>query len=338
MPTHTNEDAIASLRRWVFDGEIPETTLSRLTADPRLPAAIRTLAVNGLEASANNKALDGICKDAGRYFTAMLVVYLHASGQLTLPNLKAYCATTKLLSPGRARALLSYLRYLKFIDPVPAELRKGPARYTATAALLTAWRSQLRAALLAACTIEPAVRIVLDRLDDPEVFFTFIRIQTDDMIAGAENDDAHREDPFMRTIIHRHAGARILLSLIAATEFPPSASIPLSISATAQRFGVSRIHVQRMLDDAQREGLLSRTDRGEVVFAESAKTYMRYFYPMQMIRLFSAAAKTIAALPDIVQPVAMHDPQPRAAGMSLAGAMPGGPWFAQSAKVHPARS
>jgi hypothetical protein len=43
---------------------------------------------------------------------------------------------------------------------------------------------------------------------------------------------------------------------------------------------------------------------------------------MQMIRLFSAAAKTIAALPDIVQPAAAHAPQPRAAGMSLARAIP----------------
>jgi hypothetical protein len=323
MSTHINQDEIASLSRWVSDGDVSEATLSRLMSDPRLPEAIRALAVNGLDASANNKALDGACKDAGRYFAAMLVVYLHASGQLTLPNLKAYCGTTKLLSPGRARALLSYLRYLKFIDELPAEQRQGPVRYTATAALLTAWRSQLSAALEAACTIEPAVRIVLDRLDDPDVFFTFIQIQTNEMIAGVENDDARREAPFMRILIHRHAGARILLSLIAAAaEFPPAKPIPHSISATAQRFGVSRIHVQRMLDEAEREGLLRRTDRGEIVFGESAKSYMRYFYPMQMIRLVSAAAKTIAARPDIVQCAAMQAPQPRAAGLSLAHAIP----------------
>jgi hypothetical protein len=94
MPTHTDENDIASLKRWVSDGDIPEAALSRLMSDPRLPEAIRTLAVNGLEASAKDKALDGICKDAGRYFAGMLVVYLHASAQLTLPKLKAYCATT----------------------------------------------------------------------------------------------------------------------------------------------------------------------------------------------------------------------------------------------------
>ncbi len=313
--THDNADDIASLRRWIIDGEIPEAISSRLTSDPRLPDAIRALAVNGLDASANDKALDGACKDAGRYFAAMLVVYLHAAGQLTLPNLKAYCATTKLLSPGRARALLSFLRYLKFIDLVPAELRRGPDRYTATPALLKAWRSQLGAALEAACTMEPAVRIVLDRLDDQDVFFTFIQIQTNDMIAGIEKNEAHREAPFMRILVHRHAGTRVLLSLLAAAdEFPPAKPIPLSISATSRRFGVSRIHVQRMLDEAEREGLLSRTDRGEIVFAESAKTYMRYFYPMQLIRLFSAAAKTIAARPDILQPVATRSlPESRAA-------------------------
>jgi hypothetical protein len=37
---------------------------------------------------------------------------------------------------------------------------------------------------------------------------------------------------------------------------------------------------------------------------------------MQMIRLFSAAAKTIAARPDIVHPAAEHDPQPRFARVS----------------------
>ena len=106
MPTHDNDDEIASLRRWISDGEIPEAALSRLTSDPRLPEAIRALALNGLEAIAKDKALDGACKDAGRYFAAMLVVYLHASGQLTLPNLKAYCGTSGLLSPGRARAAI----------------------------------------------------------------------------------------------------------------------------------------------------------------------------------------------------------------------------------------
>src|ERR1700710_372784 len=133
MPTHDSKDEIASLRQWIVGGEIPEAISSRLTSDPRLPDAIHALAVNGLHASGNDKALDGICKDAGRYFAGMLVVYLHAIDQLTLPNLKAYCAATKLLSPGRASALLSYLRYLKFIDVLPAELRKGPVRYTATA-------------------------------------------------------------------------------------------------------------------------------------------------------------------------------------------------------------
>jgi hypothetical protein len=315
MPTHANEDDVASLRRWVSAGKIPEETFSRLIADPRLPAAIRTLAVNDLDACASDKALDGAGKDAGRYFAAMLVVYLHVSGQLTLPNLKAYCTKSGLLSPGRARALLSFLRYLKFIDQVPAELRKGPARYTATPALLIAWRHQLRAALQAACVIEPGVRIVLDRLDDPEIFFTFIQIQTNEMIAILGNNDAHREAPFMRILIHRHAGARILLSLLAAAdEFPPAKPIPLSVSGTAQRFGVSRIHVQRMLDEAQSEGLLTRTDRGEIVFTESAKTYMRFFYPMQIIHLLSAAAKTIAARPDLVKTAAARNsPEFRAA-------------------------
>lgn len=276
LVTTDRKDAVASLRRWTSGAVIADATYARMLSDPRLPSAIQAIAQNTLTAGESDKALDGIFKDAGRYFAAMLVMYLHASGQLTLPTLKAYCTTSGLLSPGRGRALLSYLRYLNFIVLLPAELRRGPAQYVPTDELLVAWRSHLHAMLEGAQYIEPAVQVVRDRIHDPEIFNVFVRMQTEEMI-GSIAHSTQVDHPFMQIIVHRHAGTQILLSLLGASpDFPPTDPIPLSVAATAQRFRVSRIHVQRMLDQAEREGLIRRGDRGAIVFEESAKNFMRY--------------------------------------------------------------
>ena len=60
MPTRDNDSEIASLRRWLFDGEIQEVALARLMSDPRLLDTIRALAVNSLDAIAGDKALERV--------------------------------------------------------------------------------------------------------------------------------------------------------------------------------------------------------------------------------------------------------------------------------------
>ncbi|MGH6676347.1 MAG: hypothetical protein ACRECE_09025, partial [Xanthobacteraceae bacterium] len=45
-------------------------------------------------------ALDGILKDAGRNVGAKCLAYLHVTGGLTLPRLKAFCASIRLAPQG----------------------------------------------------------------------------------------------------------------------------------------------------------------------------------------------------------------------------------------------
>jgi hypothetical protein len=287
--------------QWSSGQRISEETHARLLADPRLPTATRMLAVKMLDAAKRDPALDGTFKDTGRYVAATLVVYLHGLDELTLPKLKAYCAESGLLSPGRARALLSYLRYLNFIAVLPADMRRGAARYVPTEALLKAWRDHLRAALEAACILEPAAMLVAAGLDDPAVFNSFVRLHTEELMAMAPFDPK-LDTAFLRIIMHRFAGTQIIWAMLAAggDVFPPDQPIALSVAATAQRFRVSRIHVQRMLDDAQREGLIGRTADGGVILEEKARAFMRFLYPIQLIRLLSAAAKTLEAHPELI--------------------------------------
>jgi hypothetical protein len=304
-PHHGNSlgihsDDISNLMRWRIDGEIPRRTLDLLLADPRLPVAARVLATNFLAAAANDKSLDGIFKDAGRYVAAMSAIHLHTTGNITLPKLKAICAASGLLSPGRARALLSYLRYLDYVVPLSAATAGAPARYAPTATLIASWRSHLCAALEAASVIEPAVRMVLDRLHDAEILEQFVRIEGGEFL-GATGDLRHIS-AFVRIFLHRHAGIQIIWSIVAqdSPDFPSREPVPFSIAATARRFGVSRIHIRRLLDEAAREGLLRCGNDGAITLEESARSAITFLYAAQLIGMLSAAGKMIMARPDLI--------------------------------------
>jgi hypothetical protein len=294
---------IAGLMGWETGPRISDDMLETVLAHPRLAAAAAALADGMLQVSARNRALDGIFKDTGRYVTALIVVHLHMLGELTLPNLKAYCTASGFLSPGRARALLSYLRHLHFIAPLPDSPGRGATRFTATETLTAAWRLHLRTALEAASMLEPAAQIVADWLEDPDIFALFSRFHTEELL-GDTPQHPRLGDSFLRVLMHRHAGNQFLWSLVAGTRnaFPPTEPIALSVAATARRFGVSRIHLRRMLDDAVRAGLFRYTADGAIVL-DGARAHLSYLYAAQFIKLLSAAAKTVAARPDIAAPM-----------------------------------
>jgi hypothetical protein len=299
----SERDDIARLMGWHTGEPIPHESFVRLIGHPRFPEAARALAVNMLALSERDKALDGLFKDAGRYVAALWAMYLHVTGGLTLPRLKDVCVTSAYLSPGRARALLLYLRHLGYIDLVPSGTQGDPTRYVPTDSFVAAWRDHLRAALEAARIVEPAIQLVHDRLDDREILASVAKIQGEGLLAAARV--SNQDSAFIRIFMHRHAGSQIVWSLVQAGNsdaFPPCVPISFSISAAARRFGVSRIHIKRLLDDAEREGLLKFNDSGTILLEEDARAYIQYAYAVQLIRLFTAAAGTLADTHAVVAP------------------------------------
>ena len=288
------------LRRWRAAGPAALAEAeARLAFHPRFPDAARALAQSMLAAGNADGALRGIFKDAGRYIGAMLAIYLHLTGGLTLPRLKAFCASSKLISPGRARALLFYLRYLGYVEPSPVRDSGKAVRYRPTARFLASWTTHLRAALDAVVVIEPAARIFRDRLDEPGVFETFARLQAGGLWETTSSnamDGAH-----FRVFLHRHAGSQILFLLIAADEtFPPRGPIPFSLAAASRRFGVSRIQIRRMLDAGAREGLLRWHAEGSVIFEEPGRAEIDKSYRGQLVHLLSATAALADEMPELL--------------------------------------
>ena len=276
----------------------PEDIHARLATHPRLPEIVRTLARNMLEAGADDRTLDGIFKDAGRYVAAMWSIYLHVSGGLTLPRLKTICASSGFLSPGRARALLLYMRYIGYVAPAP-KLRGEPTPYVPTARFLVSWRKHIQAALDSVISIEPELVPLVDRLHETAVFNAFVRLEGEGLLEAAKTFGVNR--PFTRVFMNRHAGSQmvwVLLSADTSGVFPPHAIAVPSVSALAERFGVSRVHIKRMLKDAEREGLISYQADNIIHFEACLRDDMHLIYVAQLVRLLIAAAKTLKECPE----------------------------------------
>lgn len=292
---------VTALLRWDTGPTITDENYARLRADPRYGQAVRAFASTMLAAGDADPVLDGVLKDAGRNVAAMCCVHLHFSGGLTLPRLKALCAQFGLVSPGRARAMLLYLRYLRYVEPLPA-MRGTAQLYGPTQAFLTAWSRLIHAVLRAMQILEPGVEVLASQFHKAGVFEACARHACELILLTA--NQGNLESPYFRIFMHRYAGRQIVNTLLQASgndTFPPREPIPISLTGAAERFGVSRIHVRRLLNAAQEEGLIRRCDESTVMFEEKGRAFLDLFFATQLIRFLAAGARTLKERPDLLE-------------------------------------
>jgi hypothetical protein len=272
-----------------WDGLDMSEALPRAVAHRRLPDAITTLAAGMLALSESDPAIDSIFKDAGRYMATLWASLLDETVGLTLPALKAVCARSRLLSAGRARAVLIHLQRLGFAVRRPTGGRA--VGYQLTPAFHAAWDAQLRAALEAGRRMEPRIGCLLAGAD-PAPLRAFGRIHAEGLRA-LTLDGTHQTLPIVRVFLHAHAGSQILWSLIGLSEdgaAPPCRAGPVTLAGLARRFGVSRVHLKRIFAQAEREGL-ARLDRaGLVTFTPAAREQLGYLFGAQLAQILVAAA------------------------------------------------
>ena len=261
---------VSGLAKWLGtaeDGQIPHEMIDRMIAQPRFFDAVRLLMARMLDLNAGDPLQDSIRKDLGRFLCGIFVLYLDVTAELTLPGLKRICVETGLISPGRARAFLIYLRLINFVEPAPGAAGKRAGRYIPTERMAAAFRDHTRIGLEALLLIEPEAQAVLDRLDDPAVFSVIAR----EMGEGAINSARLRHirpAVVWETFVPHNGGMQVLYCLYEAALEPariePNTEVTLSISRTSQRSGISRPQVLRLLRDAEQAGLLERIE-GNVV-------------------------------------------------------------------------
>jgi AraC-like DNA-binding protein len=274
---------------WLIAEPVPLALYEVVEEDSRFDDAMRVLARKMLHLAEIDPALAGIFKDAGRYIAAMCAASLQDEG-VTLPRLKRLCAGFGLMSMGRARALLIYLRYLGYVGMWSERDGSGPARYTSSAKFLANWCLHLKAALDAAAVLDPATETA--RLDDQRFFTLFSRIQMEGLMASVGRMPAN--NALFSVFLNRHAGIQVMEILLiqGEGECPTRGPLRISLGDIARRFGVSRIHIRRMLRDAEQEAILMRDEQGALRFTEAGRAMVRFNYAAQLTSLLIAFART----------------------------------------------
>jgi len=256
---------------------------------PRFEEAARALSRGMLALAAQDKALDGMVKDVGRHGATMMAIYLHATGGLTLPRLKALCSESGLISPGRARAILLYLRFLKYV--VPAEGGGRAGLYVPTPELQRAWHAIEWQALSAVAIIEPDVAHIMATLKEPRAVFDIVRMLH--AVVFAPSLSGSTDNAFWRVFLNRHAGTQILHALmLGAAEddaYPPRGSMTYSLSRLARDFNVSRPHVARLLRAAEQEGLVVLEDANRLRFTDEGRREAAILLGLRLLVSLQAA-------------------------------------------------
>lgn len=270
--------------------------LERILADPGFDRAARTLAASMLTLTADNPQLDKIFKDAGKYVAALCATALHGEG-LTLVALKNLCARFGLLSAGRVRALLLFMRYLGFVSMWSDREGGGPARYAVSAPFLDDWRRHLDAALAAASIVDATAATAAKSLQDPRFFADFCRLHAEGLAETMGREPA--DFAILKVFIERNAGPQIVWALVSqgAAEFPTREPLDLQRATLARRFGVSRMHVRRIVQDACDQHLLIALDDGGFQFTERARSQLRFFYCAQLAQLILTSHRALQRVP-----------------------------------------
>jgi hypothetical protein len=288
--------------------DLSPQALGGLIAHPRFAEAARALYRGKVETVEADKVMASLFRDAGHYVVALSAFSLHRDAGITLPRLKAVCAQSRLMSPGRTRALLGYLLHVGYLSRVSARKGAGAAVYAATPRFVAAWCRHMRSGLEAAAVLAPdaqalLAQTLLQRMDDPAVALGFAHAQGDIMLAAlSHQDDALHALPFVRIFQHRLGGGRAVNVLISRDEGPGplgAAPVPFAIDDLAGRCGISRVQARRLFDDAQAENLV-RIEGGRLTWQPETLGFLAYSTAFELAALLASAGALAGVFGSVV--------------------------------------
>ncbi len=289
--------AFETLSAWDAEAHaLPEMRV-KLRSHPRYPQAVRLLAANLLREAAEDPSLNGMLRDAGHNVAATCAIYLNATGEVTLTRLKGVIARFGLVSPGRARSLLAHMQHLGYLEPDRSDAHARTMRYRVTERFLASYQRHEVSVLEAVCILEPDAKLVLHNLDKPAVLNALVIEQANAFASGSSQ--IHPFAAWYRVLMHRLAGIQILHDLVArAATFPPTAPIEFSVLAASRQFNVSRMHVARMMKEAEAEGFLT-LGTGGVQFTAAGSACLDWLYASRLCLNLGCAARIVKARPEL---------------------------------------
>jgi DNA-binding MarR family transcriptional regulator len=239
---------------------------------PRFPEAALQGAAAMVEVYRGHRILNRLLNDRGRFVLSLLALDLHVNPRpgdrppgLSLTRLQAVAAAHGVCSPGRTAAIIAVMRLFGLLKAAAAADRRVQV-LVPSERLIALHRERLARLYAAMAPVVPEAAEAAARLEEPGFLAAVIGS------LGARFRAGHRlvaEVPQLRGVLERDAGLMILASLAVASapagerlRSGEPAPAPLSITALAKRFGVSRGHVLTVLREAERGGLVARSASG----------------------------------------------------------------------------
>ncbi|MDQ0466162.1 hypothetical protein QO010_003955 [Caulobacter ginsengisoli] len=211
-------------------------------------------------------------RNMSHYMCAIWVFCLDAGpGGLTFSRLSALLGRSGVSAAKRARPILIYLRFIGYIEPAAVDDARVK-RWEPTARMLAAFRRRMVEDLTVFAPLDAAIGAVLERFDDPAVFGRFMAAMGEisvEMLA----EYGPRADP-LNVFSQRMGGMALMAELLLAGGpdggFPPTGPVRFSLAGLARRNRVSRMHVRRVLAEAETAGLLTLSGDSEIVWTPIA--------------------------------------------------------------------
>jgi hypothetical protein len=283
-----------------------ETKIATLRAHPSFPKAARNMAIGLTGFYRGGPLLNWLMDDRARAVLSHVVLQCHfsrdpadPSSGVTPTRIKDLCAEFEICSPGRASAMLSLMRFGGYLEPDPNAEDRRRRPLVATPKLLDLLRARWRSHFVSGIPVFPDGQQLADRLDDPVFVRTFVAAM---FRRYKEGFRLIMYTPGLGLFGDRSAGMMIASCLLAAgaedDTVPPSRPFPVSISELSRRFGVSRVHVSKMLRDAATEGLIVRAgDNGEqITLTPALAEALSVFYANAFLYFFDSAREAAATL------------------------------------------
>ena len=251
-------------------GTVPETAwagptfeeLAALRRHPRFAEALTASMRVPLDLYEGNRLVNLISNDRGRYILTVFALHLHYTRRadeptsgLTASRLQTMCAEQGVCSFGRAGALIQLLRFSGYLAPAPAAADKRVRLLVPTDMLIEMHRERFRRQLEAVALVRSEAREALAQFDHPAFQPAFTAARVSEFLGGFR---FYTYAPDIRPFAERNAGLFILFSIALAGAPGDARPLPVSASALAKRFHVSRTHVAGLLRDAVETGLLER--------------------------------------------------------------------------------
>lgn len=216
-----------------------------------------------------NGEITRLLRDLGRFAAGAWAFHLEASsGGLTVARLGQALRAAGISGAGRARTLLTYLRFVGYIEPAPDQGDGRDRRYRTTTKMRHAYRDRMRRELEARADLDPAIPAVLARFD--AVFMDFLAVLGEASLleAGAPGPRPQEIDLFSE----RYAGFPVLCELMLSGDaddtFPPRGGLTFNVAELARRCGTSWMQVATLLRKARAAGSLLPAGDGRERLAE----------------------------------------------------------------------